>query len=213
MHKYLVEFIGTFLFVTTIGMTVMNPNGAGALAPLAIGSALAIMIFAGGHVSGGHFNPAVTIAVFLRGKCPAADIVPYWVAQIAGAALAAFVVMFLKGHPPVEAAKPDLARALTSEFIFTFALCWVVLNVATTKANVGNSFYGWAIGFTVLIGAYSVGAISGGAFNPAVAVGVTLMGLSAWSNLWIFLVANFAGAAVAAIAFKAAVPSESELAA
>ena len=203
VNKYLVELIGTFIFVATIGFTVVKPGDAGPLAPLAIGSALMVMIYAGGHISGGHFNPAVTLAVFLRGKCPASDVVPYWIAQIVGAVAAAFLVLFMKGNPEVTAATPDVVKALIAEFVFTFALCYVVLNVATAKGTEGNSFYGLAIGFTVLIGAFSVGAVSGGAFNPAVAVGITAMGLSTVANIWIFLVANFAGAIVAAIAFKA----------
>ena len=209
--KYLrVEFIGTFFLVATIGFTVLKPGDAGNLAPLAIGSALMVMIFAGGHISGAHYNPAVTLAVFLRGKCPAADVGPYVVAQVLGAAAAAAVVLFVKGNPSVEAANPDIPRALVAEFLFTFALCYVVLNVATAKGTSGNSFYGLAIGFTVLIGAYSVGSVSGGAFNPAVAVGITILGLSQLVNLWIFFVANFAGGAAAALVFRFINPTESE---
>ena len=201
-NKYLAEFIGTFFLVGTIGFTVLKPGDAGNLAPLAIGSALMVMIFAGGHVSGAHFNPAVTLAVFLRGKCPASDVVPYILAQILGAAAAAAVVLFMKGNPLVEALQPDVPRALVAEFLYTFALCYVVLNVATARGTSGNSFYGLAIGFTVLVGAYSVGSISGGAFNPAVAAGLTIMGLSKLANIWIFLVANFAGGTAAALAFR-----------
>lgn len=200
--KYLVELIGTFLFVTTIGCVVMKPGDAGPLAPVAIGSALMVMIFAGGHISGGHFNPAVTLAVFLRGRCPAAEVPGYMVSQIVGAIGAAALVLFLKNSPTVEPAPLDVVRALVAEFVYTFALCYVVLNVATAKANANNSFYGLAIGFTVLSGAFAVGGISGGAFNPAVATGVTVMGLASWGNIWIYLVADFAGGAVAATVFK-----------
>ena len=208
MKKYVVEFIGTFFLVATIGFTVLKPGDAGAMAPLAIGSALMVMIFAGGHISGGHYNPAVTLAVFLRGKCPAVDVVPYWLAQVLGGGVAAAVVLYMKGNPTVEAATLDIPKALLAEFLYTFALCYVVLNVATAKGTNGNSFYGLAIGFTVLTGAYSVGAISGGAFNPAVAVGITVMGLSAVANIWIFLVANLAGGAIAAFAFRALNPED-----
>jgi aquaporin Z len=205
MHKYAVEFIGTFFLVLTIGCAVIG--SAGAMAPLAIGSALMVMIFAGGHISGGHFNPAVTLAVFLRGRCPASDVPGYMVAQVVGAAVAALIARFLAGAPK-PGAELDVMRSLVAEFLYTFALAYVVLNVATAKANQGNSFYGLAIGFTVLTGAYAVGGISGGAFNPAVAVGVTLMGLSSWGNIWIFLVANFAGGALAAMVFKALNPQD-----
>lgn len=208
MRKPLVEFIGTFFLVLTIGCAVLKPGDAGALAPLAIGSALMVMVFAGGYVSGAHFNPAVTLAVFLRGKCPASDLAPYIIAQVLGAGVAALIVLFLKGNPPVEAIKPDIARALVAEFLYTFALCHVVLNVATAKGTSGNPTYGLAIGFTVLAGAYSVGAISGGVFNPAVAVGITVMGISAVANIWIYLAANFAAGAAAAMVFKVINPDD-----
>lgn len=203
MNKYLVEFIGTFFLVLTIGCSVI---GGAVPAPLAIGMALAVMIYAGGHISGAHYNPAVTLAVTLRGKCAMGDAVPYMIFQVIGAAAAAFAVKFLYASKvaAMKAAAPiEVAPSLVAEFLFTFALAWVVLNVATSKDNDGNSFYGLAIGMTVLAGAFSVGGISGGAFNPAVAIGAALMGLLDFSQIWIHLVADFAGGAVAAIAFKA----------
>lgn len=206
--KYVYEFIGTFFLVFTVGMVVIGPNEAGLLAPLAIGSALAVMVFAGGHISGGHYNPAVSFAVFLRGKLSLQNLGLYWIAQLIAGAVAAFAVIYLKGAPGSPPVHLDTIKALLAEFIFTFALCFVVLNVATAKATNGNSYFGWAIGFTVLVGAYAVGAISGGAFNPAVALGITIMNLSVWSNLWIFIVGNLAGGAVAAGVFKAAHPDE-----
>lgn len=207
MKKYLVEFIGTFFLVFTIGMTVIAP-GAGAMAPLAIGSILAVMIFAGGHISGGHFNPAVTLGVWLRGKCPAADVVPYFGAQFAGGLVASYAVKALKTGLVAKAAAlggamtPEVGPALLAEFLFTFALVWVVLHTATAKGTAGNSFYGFSIGFTVLAGAYAVGGVSGGAFNPAVALGLCTMGVVAWGSIWVYLVACFAGGAAAAFAFR-----------
>lgn len=203
MKKYLVEFIGTFFLVFTVGMTVIEP-GAGGLAPIAIGSSLMIMIFAGGHISGGHYNPAVTLAATLRGACAPKDAAFYMVAQAAAGVVASLAVGYLKGMAmeAVQAGSPQVGPALLAELIFTFALCYVVLNVATAKGTNGNSFYGLAIGFTVMTGAFAVGGVSGGAFNPAVALGITLMGLSSWANIWIFLVANFAAAALAAAVFK-----------
>jgi aquaporin Z len=168
------------------------------------------MIFAGGHISGGHFNPAVTLGVWLRGKCETKDVAPYMICQVSGAVLAALVVKFFKGGAAVAPLQPATVAALLAEFLFTFALVYVVLNVATAKGTSGNSFYGLAIGFTVMVGAFSVGSISGGAFNPAVAVGISVLGLSSWANIWIYLVADFAGAAVAAGAFKALNPAERE---
>jgi aquaporin Z len=199
MNKYLTELIGTFFLVLTVGCAVL---GHAAMAPLAIGAALMVMVFAGGHISGGHYNPAVTLAVWLRGRCDTKDVLPYWAAQMAGAVLAALAATYLYGYGAGTSAGFHVRAALLAEFLFTFALCYVVLNVATAKGTAGNSFYGLAIGMTVMTGAFAVGGISGGAFNPAVAVGISVMQLSAWSNLWIFLVANFGGAAVAAMVFK-----------
>jgi aquaporin Z len=202
MKRYLVEFIGTFFLVFTVGSTVISP-GAGGLAPLAIGASLMVMVFAGGHVSGGHYNPAVTLAVWMRGKCDTKDVIPYWIAQLA----AAFVAAWIVGKIKMPGAAQPLALAswkpaFVAEFLFTFALCWVVLNVATSKATSGNSFYGLAIGMTVMTGAFAVGGVSGGAFNPAVATGITLMGLSFWSNFWVLIAGEAAGAVAAATAYK-----------
>lgn len=201
MNKYLMELVGTFFLVFTVGCTVVG-NGAGALAPLAIGSALMVMVFAGGHISGAHYNPAVTLGVWLRGKCESKDVAGYMCSQIVGAVLAALTVRYLKAGAAVAPMSPATGPALVAEFLFTFALVFVVLNVAMSKGTAGNSFYGLAIGFTVMTGAFAVGNISGGAFNPAVAVGISIMGLSAWANIWIYLVAEFVAAAAAALIFK-----------
>ena len=208
MRKYIAEFIGTFFLVLTIGCTVI-PGAAGVIPPLAIGAALMVMIFAGGHISGAHFNPAVTLAVFIRGKCDAKDVVPYWIAQLAAGAAAAYTAMFLTGKSgagtPLESATPAIFAA---EFLFTFALAYVVVNVATAKGTSGNSFYGLAIGMTVMTGAFAVGGISGGAFNPAVAVGAALMKLLSFSQIWIHIVADLAGGLAAGLAFKALNPGD-----
>ena len=207
MKKYVAEFIGTFFLVLTVGCTVIG-SPIGALAPLAIGSVLMVMVFAGGHVSGGHFNPAVTLGVWLRGKCDSKDVAPYMISQFIGAVLAALVVKFFKTGIVVRPLQPVALPALLAEFLFTFALVYVVLNTATAKGTAGNSFYGLAIGFTVMVGAFSVGNMSGGAFNPAVALGLSALGLSTWSNIWIYLVADFLGGAAAAGAFKAVNPAD-----
>lgn len=208
MKKYLVEFIGTFFLVFTVGSTVIAP-GAGSLAPLAIGASLMVMVFAGGHVSGGHFNPAVTLAVWIRGKCDTKDVVPYWIAQLAAALVAAWVVGTLKMQGAAQPlALSSWKPAFLAEFLFTFALCWVVLNVATSKGTSGNSFYGLAIGMTVMVGAFTVGGVSGGAFNPAVATGISAMGLSFWGNFPVLVGGELAGSVLAALAYKAVNGSE-----
>jgi aquaporin Z len=160
-RKLEVEFIGTFFLVFTVGMAAKT---AGTLAPIAVGTVLMVMVFAGGHVSGGYYNPAVSLAVWLRGKLRAEECVAYIVVEVLAGVAAAAVV------------------------------------AASTE---GNSFYGLAIGFTVAAGALAVGPISGGAFNPAVAVGASVMGLFAWSHIWIYLVANVVGGAAGAWAFLA----------
>jgi aquaporin Z len=199
--KYLVEFIGTFFLVLVVGMTVIEP-GSGSLAPLAIGATLMVMVYAGGHVSGGHYNPAVTLAVWLRGRCPQSDVLPYMGSQLAGGIVAAMAVLFLKRDPTVMPQDLEIFPALVAELLGAFALAYVVLNVATAKSTAGNSYFGLAIGFTVVTMAFALGGVSGGAFNPAVALGITIMHLAKTVNLWIYLVANLAGGALAAVAFR-----------
>ncbi len=207
MRKYIAEFIGTFFLVLTIGCTVI-PGAAGVIPPLAIGAVLMVMIFAGGHISGAHFNPAVTLAVFVRGKCDAKDVIPYWAAQIAAGAAAAFAAVFLVGKFGTPMEISNVPAAFVAEFLFTFALAYVVLNTATAKGTANNSFYGLAIGMTVMAGAFSVGSISGGAFNPAVAVGAAMMHLVKFSDIWIHIAADLAGGLVAGLTFKFLNPTD-----
>lgn len=202
--KYLYEFIGTFFLVLTIGMTVLEPHAIGSFAPLAIGSVLAVMVFAGAHVSGAHYNPAVSLAVYLRGKLNPKDLGLYWVAQLAAAVAAGSLALYFKEFPTVEMMALDPLKVFLAEFLFTFALCYVVLNVATAKETKANSYFGFAIGFTVLAAIYSIGAVSGGALNPAVALGIAVMNIIHWDSLWIFAAANLLGGAFASFIFKSA---------
>ncbi|HEY2124077.1 MAG TPA: aquaporin [Chthoniobacterales bacterium] len=201
MKKYIAEFVGTFFLVLTVGCTVI-PGAPGVIAPLAIGGALMVMVYAGGHISGGHFNPAVTLAVFIRGRCEAKDVVPYWIAQLAAAAAAACVAVFLVGKSGTPMELKNIPVAFAAEFLFTFALAYVVLNSATSKDTANNSFYGLAIGMTVMVGAFSVGSLSGGAFNPAVALGAGMMKLVNLPDIWIHVVADLAGGLLAGLTFK-----------
>jgi aquaporin Z len=202
MNKYIAEFIGSFFLVLTIGCTGIGA-GAGVIAPLAIGAVLMVMVFAGGHISGAHYNPAVTVGMLIRGKLKPADAVPYWIVQFLAAAVAALLTSkVLRAGVPVTAILPKTGPALLAEFLFTFALVYVVLNTATAEGTSGNSFYGLAIGMTVMTGAFAVGDISGGAFNPAVALGICVLGISSWGNIWIYLLAEFAAAIVAAVIFQ-----------
>jgi aquaporin Z len=205
MHKYLTEFIGTFFLVLTIGLAVLSGS---ILAPLAIGASLMVMVYMGGHVSGAHYNPAVSLAVFLRGKLGLTDFFIYVVVQLLGA-LAASLAVFLileKTFAPAPAANATAIGPLLAEILYTFALALVVLNVATAKKTEGNSFYGLAIGFTVAAGAFAAGGVSGGAFNPAVGTGPTLVnaiwGAGSYVHLWLYWVGPLAGGALAAVVFK-----------
>ena len=202
MNKYLTELIGTFFLVLTVGCTGVG-GGINVIPPLAIGAALMVMVYAGGHISGAHYNPAVTVGILIRGKLQPADVVPYWIAQFAGAAVAALMVSkIFRAGIAVTPIALHTGPALLAEFLFTFALVYVVLNAATAEGTSGNSFYGLAIGMTVMTGAFAVGDISGGAFNPAVALGICILGISSWGNIWIYLLANFAAGVLAAVVFQ-----------
>ncbi|MEJ0079688.1 MAG: aquaporin [Puia sp.] len=202
MKKYITEFIGTFFLVFVIGMAVLG--GKGDFAPLAIGSTLMVMVYAGGHISGAHYNPAVTLAVLIRGKISPGEAVIYMIVQIIGACVASLLVMYLMNDKIAEQAveMANNTKGLLAEFLGTFALAYVVLNVATAKGTSGNSFYGLAIGFTVLAMAFALGVMSGGAFNPAVAIGISIMKMISWNAIWIYLVGCFGGAALAAVVFR-----------
>lgn len=205
MKKYLVEGIGAFFLVLTLLLAANNP-GITPLGPLAAGAVYMAMIYAGGHISGGHYNPAVTMAMLMRRKIERDDALWYVVAQIVGAVLAAIIGVFLLkcGYnldTQMHVHKSSICSVL-AEFFGTFALVYVVLNVATARANAGNAHYGLAVGFTVLAATYGLGGISGGAFNPAVAVGASLAGMFNWGDIWIYLLGALLGAAAAATVFQ-----------
>ena len=201
MSRYVTEFVGTFFLVLTIGLMVMNGTP---FAPIAIGSVLMAMVYMGGHISGAHYNPAVSVAILIRGKMKSRDLLPYVLAQISGAILASLAVMLILGDTFAPAPDPEagLIAVLLSEALFTLALSLVVLNVATDDATSGNSYYGLAIGFTVLVGAFAVGGISGGVFNPAVGSGPILVdalaGDGGFAQLWIYWVGPLLGSVAAA---------------
>jgi aquaporin Z len=204
MSKYVTEFIGTFFLVFTVCLTVLSGTP---FAPLAIGASLMIMVYMGGHVSGAHYNPAVSLALLMRGRMPMRDFLPYLVAQLLGSIVASAVAFRIMGRSftPAPGATVSSLAALSVEFLFTFALALVVLNVATAKKTEGNSFYGLAIGFTIVAAAFAGGRISGGAFNPAVGTGPTLVnalvGHGTLGHWWLYLVGPFLGGAAAAGVF------------
>jgi aquaporin Z len=198
MKKFITELIGTFFLVLVISLTGN---------PVAIGSALMVMVYMGGHISGAHYNPAVTLAIWIRKKIELKEALIYMVFQIAGAFLAALFYYLInkKTFAPVPNPQFTYVEFLIVEVLFTFALCMVVLNVATSKKTAGNSFYGLAIGFTVLAGAFAGGPVSGGAFNPAVGIGPVLMdtikGGESIKTLWIYIVGPFAGGILGSLTY------------
>ncbi len=230
MKKLIIEFIGTFILVATVGNATVSGS---LLAPIAIGAALMIAIYAGGHISGAHYNPAVTIAVWQRGKIGMFEMFFYWGAQIAGAIAAALFVRYLHGATVLDIVATFSSRAnefqtqvlakakvqpaestpghivFVAELIWTAVLAWVVLNSATAKHNAGNSFYGLAIGFTVVVGAVSLGGISGGVFNPAVFIGLCVMKLKSVGDIFLFWGAQFLGGILAAFVFNLTVEDKS----
>lgn len=192
------EALATFLFVFAIIAAV---NNAGDFAPLAIGFALMVLIYATGHLSGAHLNPAVSLGALIRGALSFGDFIAYVIAQLIGGVLAALLSFAL--FPAAEsAASIDVGPAFLAEAVFTFILVFVVLNVATSKDTEGNSFYGLAIGSVVVVGAFAVGPVSGGGFNPAVALGLSVSGQFDWGNLWLYILAPLVGGAIAALAFR-----------
>jgi aquaporin Z len=207
-RKYVTEFIGAFFLTFVVAVSVLSGS---VFTPLAAGATLMVMIYAGGHISGGHYNPAVTMGALVRGRIGIADAVPYWIAQVVGGVVAGVIAravvnpvavktLTLSGHAE--------AAAAVAELLITFALCYVMLNVATSKDQPGNGFFGLAIGFTVAGGAFAVGGISGGVFNPAVALGGATAGLFAWSTIWVYLVVQLGAGIVAGLAFLALNPGD-----
>jgi aquaporin Z len=214
MNKYVVELIGTFFLFLTIGTSAVLGT-AGPLAALAIGATLMVMVYAGGHISGAHYNPAVTLAVFIRGRCEAKDVAPYIVAQLIGASLAGLIVLKIFAPAVLDAGKgierftiEHSGAAVAAELFYTFALAYVVLNVATTSKTEGNSYFGLAIGFTVAAGAFAVGAISLGGFNPAVSTALCITGKLGWADCWMHFLPQILGAVLAAFTFKALHPED-----
>jgi aquaporin Z len=200
MKNYITEFIGTFFLVLTIGLTGD---------PLAIGVMLMAIIYMGGHISGAHYNPAVSIAMIYRGLLTAKEAIKYILSQLAGAFLAALTVNWLMGDV-MQVAPSNTAsvmQILAVEAIFTFALMLVILNVATHPKTAGNSYYGLAIGFTIMAAAFAGGGISGGVYNPAVGTGPILVDVilgdgKTLANLWYYFVGPIFGAMAATCVYE-----------
>ena len=204
MRSYVTEFVGTTLFVMSIGLVVVMDHP---LAPLAIGTALMVVVYMGGHISGAHYNPAVSLALMMQGALPRNRLLPYWAAQVLGAFTGALLARVIIGQTfaPAPGVGVTIVPALAAEVLYTFALALVVLNVAVSKKTAGNSYYGLAIGSTIVVAAFSAGGISGGAFNPAVGTGPmiahALLAGGSLKWLWLYWVGPLAGGALAAVVF------------
>lgn len=201
MKQYLAEFLGTFVYVFSVALAVQH---AGAMAPLAIGAALMGVVCLGGPISGGHYNPVVTLAVFLGGKLRSLQVLGYFTAQTAGAIAAAAVAALVTDESLVFTPRAGDGAALLVEAIFSFALVLVVLNVARDDDDAGNALHGFALGSTVAVAGFAGGPISGGVLNPAVALG------SAWtavdgapaSHTWLYVLGPVSGALLARGAYN-----------
>jgi len=215
MRNYLTECIGTFFLVLAVGLSTQQGPILASFAPIAIGASLMIMVYMGGHISGGHYNPSVTLAVWLRGKLPAREVIPYWISQVVGAVLAAYVVYAVLGktYALAPGAGVGAGTAVLIEAVYAFALSIVVLNTATSPATAGNSYYGLAIGFTIVVAAFCGGGISGGAFNPAVGTGPAIVSAitgigTGLAGLWIYIIGPLLGGAAAAGVYRLQNPPE-----
>ena len=202
LKKYIVEFIGTFFLVFTIG-TILFGGNQSITGMLGIGFILMVMVYAGGHISGGHYNPAVSLSAAIRGALPWKNYAQYFISQTLGAVLAACAVKYLVVVPPIETIPTfDIPALLIGEFLFTFALCYTVLLTATSKSVKGNSYYGLAIGSVVTAGIFSTGTFCLGAFNPAVAIGLLSMGVIRIKLAGITLLIDLIGGIAAGFLYK-----------
>ncbi len=201
-RKCIVEFIGTFFLMLTIGLGVLI-SGESTIAPIAIGVILMVMVYAGGYISGGHYNPAVSLAATIRGALGVKDCILYMITQFLAAYLASLLVIgFAGGRATLIACPFSVWKLAVAEFLFTFALCYVVLTTATSNVS-KNSYYGVAIGGTVLVGAFAVGGVlCYGAFNPAVVIGLMSMHVACVSTAMITLGVTLAAGLVAALVYK-----------
>jgi aquaporin Z len=201
-QKLTTEFIGTFFLSFTV-CTAAVYGSAGNYAPFGIASTLMVMIYAGGHISGAHYNPAVTVSIYLRGACEKDEVLPYIISQVIGAISAALIVENLL-FP--DALSPEIVElgsdAVVAELLFTFALVYVILNVATTESTSGNGYYGAAIALVVFAGAITVGEISLGSFNPAVTSSLIVSGKLSLTDSWMHFAPQFIGAILATYVYK-----------
>jgi len=211
LAPFYAEFYGTMMLTLVIALTV-GQNAP--LAPIAIGSILMGSVFTYGHLSGGHFNPAVSFAVMIRGKLTPLRWVFYAISQVTGGICGAALGQYILPEgvdTPVPGYNNELPSAFAAEFFFSLALATTVLNTATTVSVGQNSFYGLAIGLTVLAGAISAAGISGAVFNPAVGTGLLAIA-GEGSDIWFYWLAPMCGGFVAGVMFHLINSDENDIA-
>ncbi|MDA9924408.1 aquaporin [Verrucomicrobiales bacterium] len=209
MNRLLSEFLGTFFLTFTICVAAVYGK-AGDYGPLAIGFVLVAMVYACGHISKAHFNPAVSLAFLIRGcYISVKEMFSFIGVQCLAAILAALLARGLYSDGViVETTDLIFVPALVAEILFTFMLVWVIMNVATAKANQGNDFYGIAIGFTVAGAIYTVGIVSLAVLNPAVAIALVLVGKLSLSQIAIPIFGSLLGGLGAVLLFNLGHPTE-----
>ena len=198
MRSYITEFTGTFFLVLTIGLAAAEPLGA-----LAVGAVLTAMIYMGGPVSGAQYNPAVSLAMLLRGRLAVRDLIPYWISQFSAAIAAAAVARVVadRNFGPMPGPGVGALSAILVEILFTFAMVLVILNVATSRAASGNSYFGIAIGLSVAGAMLAGQKISGAALNPAVGIAPNLLA-NQLGSMWIYVIGPAVGAIAATVVYK-----------
>eukprot|EP01038_Epipyxis_sp_PR26KG_P011084 gene11084-14879_t len=204
------EFIGTFYLAWTVALT---GNVSNTSAFIAVGAILTSMVYAGGAISGGHYNPAVSMAVYFRSintspsRMRPIDCGLYMSVQVFAVFMAGLVAAFVNGGlkdiaSPAISSNHTTTQAFFAEFFFTFLLILSVLSTATFNKVKGNSFFGLAIGFAVIGGAISVGDISGGVLNPAIGFALPLITGNKPSDIWVYIISEFCASIFAAIVFR-----------
>lgn len=199
MKMYTTELIGTFFLTLVVAL-----SGGAALAPLAIGAILMLMVYAGGYISGGHYNPAVSTAISLTRSFGKGKISSYFLAQLIGSVSALLIAKGMTGQSFAPAPTGSIFFApLIAEILFTMLLCYVVLHTAVSKESKGNQYYGMAIGMCLLVAATVAGPISGAVLNPAIGLGAYIVAYltgnpMSLGSLVLYIVGPLTGAFLAA---------------
>jgi len=199
IRKYIAEFIGTFFLVFIMGLTGN---------PIAIGLIFGALIYWGTNISGAHFNPAISLAVLIKGEIKIKNFIFYSAAQLFGAFFAALVIYSIRDvvYFPSPGLDVHYVKSILCELLLTFLLCSVYLTVMFHKKFIGNNIYGIVVGFTLIAIMFAGSSISGGVFNPAAGLGTGLFDLlitgDGINHSWLYIVGPFTGAAFAGLIYN-----------